>query len=229
MGGWPVRCAIAFAATAAVVAVIVGCGVEATGAGVPTAPGTAAAGSTGGSDNTSSGGRTSAGAVPPSVGYSGQRLTQIRSASQCVRTHGVPNYQDAVLTADGHVYTDSRSIQDAVNRDPELERVLRQACADLFTAAGFAPNDESPAPPALVEAGVRAARCLRANGMTAVRDPDSSSPFTPGHGFGLTDDQMPDGGRLGKADPTVQRAFQACRTLLDAEIRASTLAELAHD
>jgi hypothetical protein len=70
---------------------------------------------------------------------------------------------------------------------------------------------------------------MRANGITAMRDPDSSTQFTPGHGFGLTADELPNNGRLGKQDPTLRRAIQACRPVLDAEIRASTLAELAHD
>jgi hypothetical protein len=168
-------------------------------------------------------------ASAPSVGYSQQRIAQMHAASQCLREHGAPQYQDAVLTGDGHVYTDARALQDAVGKDPGTEDALRAACGRLFTAAGFAPDDESPAPPALVQAGVQASRCLRAHGLTAMRDPDSSTSFTPGHGFGLTSDELPNGGRLGKTDPTVQRALEACRAQLDAEIRASTLAELAHD
>jgi hypothetical protein len=99
----------------------------------------------------------------------------------------------------------------------------------LFTAAGLQPDDESPAPPQLVQAGVRAAQCLRANGLPNYRDPTSQSVFTPGHGFGVSADELPNNGRLGKTDPTVQRALSACRSLLDAEIAASTLSSLGHD
>jgi hypothetical protein len=53
--------------------------------------------------------------------------------------------------------------------------------------------------------------------------------FTPGHGFGVSADELPNNGRLGKTDPTVQRALSACRSLLDAEIAASTLSSLGHD
>ena len=195
---------------------------------VPTAP--VATASSGSGGTTAPAAASSSGArSAPSVGYSQQRLTQIHAASQCLREHGVPNYQDAVLTADGHVYTDARSVEDAVGKNPQLQAALRAACAQLFTAAGFGPDDESPAPPALVQAGVQSARCMRAHGLTAMRDPDSATPFTPGHGFGLTSDELPDNGRLGKSDPTVQQAIQACRPTLDAEIRASTLTELAHD
>jgi len=76
---------------------------------------------------------------------------------------------------------------------------------------------------------VHSSQCLRANGLPNVRDPNSESPFTPGHGFGLSADELPNNGALGKQDPTLQRAFGACRTVLDAEVLASSLTSLAHD
>jgi hypothetical protein len=42
----------------------------------------------------------------------------------------------------------------------------------------------------------------------------------------MTSAEMPAGG---KASPVYQRAAQACRSLLDDEIRASTLSSLGHD
>jgi hypothetical protein len=65
--------------------------------------------------------------------------------------------------------------------------------------------------------------------MTNFRDPTSATPFTPGHGFEITGDQLPNNGVLAKQDPTFQRAMQACRTQADAEIQQSTLSALAHD
>jgi hypothetical protein len=166
-------------------------------------------------------------------GDSRTRVSQLHSAAECIRTHGVPTYQDPVLTADGHVYTDARSIQDLGrddrSRSDSVIGAIRQACGSLLAAAGFQPDDEAPAPPQLVQAGVRAARCLRANGLPNYRDPTSTSQFTPGHGFGLSADELPNNGALGKQDPAVQRAFGACRALLDDEIRQSTLDALAHD
>jgi hypothetical protein len=67
------------------------------------------------------------------------------------------------------------------------------------------------------------------NGLPNYRDPTSQSEFTPGHGFGMTADELPNQGALGKSDPAVQRAFTGCRSLLDAEIAASTLQSLGHD
>ena len=165
-------------------------------------------------------------------GYSPTRVSQLHAAAQCIRSHGVPTYQDPVLTANGQVYTDARSFQD-LGRDPAHEQSVidgtRRACGSLIATAGFQPADEAPAPPQLVQAGVRAAGCLRSNGLPNYRDPTSSTPFTPGHGFGLTADELPNNGALGKQDPAVQRAFTACRALLDEEIRQSDLTHLAHD
>ena len=165
-------------------------------------------------------------------GYSTTRVSQLHAAAQCIRSHGVPTYQDPVLTANGQVYTDARSIQDLGKDEAHEQSVIdgiRHACGSLIATAGFQPSDEAPAPPQLVRAGVRAADCLRANGLPNYRDPTSATPFTPGHGFGLTADELPNNGALGKQDPAVQRAFTACRSLLDEEIRQSDLTHLAHD
>jgi hypothetical protein len=168
-------------------------------------------------------------------GYNTTRVAQLHAAAQCIRTHGVPTYQDPVLTADGQVYTDARSIQDIAGTSAsgaEVDRAmaaLNQACGPLMATAGFQPQDEAPAPPKLVQAGVKLAECLRANALPNYRDPTSSSPFTPGHGFGITADELPNNGAGGKQDPTFQRALTACQALNSAEITASTLTNLAHD
>jgi hypothetical protein len=209
---------------------LAGCSSARHGAGVPSLAG----GGGGGGAGSGTASATKSGASHPRVGYSTTRVAQLHAAAQCIREHGVPSYADPVLTAGGYVFTDARSIQDIGAQRSKTEQealldALRQACGQLFITAGLLPDDESPAPPQLVSAGVRSAQCLRANGLPNMRDPNSESAFTPGHGFGLTADELPNNGALGKQDPTVQRAFTACRSLLDAEIRASTLSSLAHD
>jgi hypothetical protein len=154
---------------------------------------------------------------------SSARAAALHAAAQCIRQHGIPSYADPVLTAGGQVYSDSRSIQDAPQ--PVVDAV-QQACGTLAAQAGLNPLSEPPAPPQLVEAGVRSAECLRAHGLPNVQDPTAQSPYTPGHGFGFSRNEIPAGG---KADPTYQAAAHACRTILDAEIRASTLASLGDD
>ena len=165
------------------------------------------------------------GGVSSNAGGAAPQPDKLRAAADCIRSHGVPSYQDPVVDSAGHVYTDSRSIQ---NLSSTQSQAIEQACSSLIAAAGFSPADEPPAPPALVAAGVKAALCLRANGLPDYRDPTSRTPFTPGHGFGLTANELPNNGALGKQDPALQRAFKACSKQLEAEVRASTLSSLAH-
>jgi len=172
-------------------------------------------------------GQGSAGQGSAGQGSAGQggaaRAAALHQAAQCIRQHGIPSYADPVLTSGGRVYSDSRSIQDA----PQAAlSAIQQACGALAASAGLSPADEPPAPPQLVQAGVRAAQCMRAHGLPNDADPSARTPYTPGHGFGMTASEVPAGG---KASPVFQRAAQACRALLDAEITASTLTSLGHD
>jgi len=151
------------------------------------------------------------------------RAAELHAAAQCIRQHGIPAYTDPVLTASGLVYTDSRSFDNAPR---SVWDALQQACGALAARAGLSPDAEPPAPPQLVEAGVRSAQCLRAHGLPNVYDPTAQTAYTPGHGFGFTAGEIPAGG---KSDPAYQAAAHACRAILDAEIRASTLASLGND
>lgn len=159
------------------------------------------------------------------VAGGGNQAAALHAAAQCIRDHGVSKYQDPVVAPDGSVYTDQRSLQDAAGDNRNFLDTIRTACESLFQAANFNPANEPKATPAMVAAGVRAAQCMRAHGMPHFRDPTANTQFTPGHGFGLTADEIPAGGKL---DPTFQRAATACRALLDAEINASTLSSLSH-
>ena len=151
------------------------------------------------------------------------RAAELHAAAQCIRQHGIPAYSDPVLTAGGAVYSDSRPIQDAPQ---SIANAVQQACGTLAARAGLNPASEPPAPPQLVQAGVCSAECMRAHGLPNVQDPTAQTNYTPGHGFGLSGNEVPAGG---KANPVYQAAAHACRSLLDAEIRASTLASLAND
>jgi hypothetical protein len=173
------------------------CGSSPSSPTVPSAPGAAATGSSGHSS----------------------RAT-IDAAVHCIRDHGIPGYQDPAITPDGTVYTDMRSFQDA----PEsAQQSVRRSCRALMASAHLDPVRQPPAPAALVRAGVKAARCARAHGLPAKRDPNASTPYTPGHGFGLSPGEVPEGG---KSSPGFQTMRQACKVELDAMMKASSLASL---
>ena len=156
-------------------------------------------------------------------GSGAARASALHAAAQCIRQHGVPGYADPVLTPGGQVYSDSRPIQ---NASQSVFAAVLQACQTLLTQADLNPGNEPPAPPQLVQAGVRAAECLRMHGLPNIQDPSARSPYTPGHGFAMNGSEMPAGG---KASPIWQHARQACAAQVDAEIQASTLGSLGDD
>ena len=151
------------------------------------------------------------------------RAAALHAAAQCIREHGIPSYPDPVLTADGKVYSDLQSFQLTPQATYDA---IRQACGPLMVTANFDPTAEPPPPPALVQAGVRAAACMRAHGLPMVRDPGAQTPYAPGHGFGFTASELPAGFKF---NPVFRRAATACQALLDAEDRASTLPALGAD
>jgi hypothetical protein len=97
------------------------------------------------------------------------------------------------------------------------------ACHGLIVAAAFGITDQGPPPPKMIAAGVRSARCMRAHGLPDYPDPTVDSHFSPGKGFSLTREALP---AAGKQDPTVRRALDACRALLDEEAALSSLGNL---
>lgn len=165
------------------------------------------------------------GSQPAGHGGARPQPAALHAAAQCIRDHGVPGYQDPVVDPNGDVYTDQRPLQEYAGHDRTALQRLFAACQAQISAANFNPSDEPRATPAMVQAGVRAAQCMRAHGLTNYRDPTASTQFTPGHGFGITGDELPPGG---KTNGLVQQAIQACRAALDQEVNASQLANLSH-
>ncbi|HMJ37864.1 MAG TPA: hypothetical protein VK501_28405 [Baekduia sp.] len=176
-----------------------GCGSSPSSPSVPTVPGGSAA-------------------AASRSNHGGSRAA-VQAAVKCIRSHGIPAYQDPVITPAGDVFTDERSFQDAP--DP-VRQAVQRACKRALTAARLDPQRQPPAPPELVRAGVKTAQCARAHGLPRKKDPTARSPYTPGHGFGNSPDELPDG----KSSPGFQEFRQACLQAIDAEMKASSLASL---
>ena len=206
---------------------LAGCGGSAAGSpGVPALSQAAAQGAQnqGAQSPAAAQGSQSQGPQEPSTQLTGNaRAAALHAAAQCIRQHGIPGYADPVLTGSGAVYSDSRSIQDA---SQSVLDTVQAACGSVLARAQLNPVHEPPAPPQLVQAGVRAARCMRAHGMPNDADPTANTPYTPGHGFGLSAREVPAGGKLSHS---FQQAIHACQRLDAAEIRASTLSSLGQD
>ncbi len=160
---------------------------------------------------------------PAATTGSGDRAAKLHDAAECLRQHGVENFHDPVLGANGQVFTDTRALEE---KKPETTvSTAMTACRDKINAANWKPDQLPPAPAALVAAGVKSAQCMRAHGLPNVKDPTANSIYTPGHGFGVTADELPPG--VDKRSPVLQQAIEACRSVLDAETRASSLDQLA--
>lgn len=160
---------------------------------------------------------------PPAATGSGDRAAKLHDAAECLRQHGVKNFQDPVLGANGQVFTDTRALDEKQSQNTVSTAL--NACKDKINAANWKPDELPPAPAALVAAGVKSARCMRAHGLPNVKDPTASSPYTPGHGFGLVASELPPG--ADKRSGVLHQALEACRTILDAETKASNLDQLA--
>ena len=187
---------------------------------VPTAASGATRGSAAGSaESAASGSAKGSGkqrlAIPP-----GRSTPEaVAAAVRCIRDHGIPGYKDPVITPDGAVYTDVRSFEDAPQST--ATDVVR-SCRALLVRAHLDPGHVPPAPPELVQAGVKSAQCARAHGLPNMRDPNSQSPYTPGHGFGHSAAEITGG----KDSPGFQAFRSACRAVIAAELKASSLASL---
>ena len=123
---------------------------------------TGAAGMAGGGNSTSaSPGASRSAQSRPRVGYSTSRVAQLHAAAQCIREpwraelpgSGAHRGRAGVHRRAQHP---GRRGQDGQAQQDALQNAIRQACGTLFTAAGLQPDDESPAPPQLVQAGVKA-------------------------------------------------------------------------
>jgi hypothetical protein len=205
---------------AAVAAIAIGAGMLGACGSRPASPSVPSLAGSNGRGNPSSGASNGLNAVTGDA--SAARRAALHKAADCIRQHGAPKYQDPVMTADGRVYTDTVALRDV---DQTVLTGIETACGELIRAAKFTMADQAPPPTKLIQAGVKAAECLRSHGLPNVKDPTVNSPFTPGKGFGLDPGTLPAGG---KQDPTVQRALEACRSILDEEARQSSLGSLAN-
>ena len=159
---------------------------------------------------------------PNAVGgdASAARRAKLHAAAECIRAHGAPQYPDPLLTAAGYVYTDEVALR---GLSEAQSTAIDTACHSLIVAAAFGMADQGPPTPRMIAAGVKASQCMRANGLPDYPDPTVNSHFAPGKGFSLDRHALP---AAGKRDPTVLRALDACRKLLDEEAALSSLGNL---
>jgi len=152
----------------------------------------------------------------------------LHTAAQCIRDHGIPNYQDPVVGPGEVVYADQRNLERA---DGAVVQQAIAACRSQIGAANFDPSQRPHPPAQLVRDGVREAQCLRAHGLPNWPDPKPTDTFDPGHGFQVTEaafaGAVPPGANP-KLSNSFRQAIQACSRESDAVSRDSQLSALAH-
>jgi hypothetical protein len=152
----------------------------------------------------------------------------LHAAAECIREHGVPDYQDPVVGPGDVVYSDQRSLEKV---PPSVVNDVEQACRSLAAAANWDPSQRPHPTAQMLRDGVREAQCFRAHGLPNWPDPKPSDTFDPGHGFQVTDSAFAGAvapGQNPKQSPVFQNVASACRTEIDATTRDSQLSNLAH-
>jgi len=133
----------------------------------------------------------------------GPRSSALHLAGQCMRQHGIPGFPDPALNAAGQVTFSKTQLIAAP------KAVIQQAltaCRVALDRAGIQAGNSHglslPPSPAQLRQIVAFARCMRAHGVTGMRDPNPANGQI----------SLPPG--VPKDSPLLQRATQACRSLL---------------
>jgi hypothetical protein len=139
-------------------------------------------------------------AASPTGMSDAQVLAIGRQYAQCVRTHGIPNFPDPVVTG-GHLEMPAGGA-DTSKRALSANQAAQTACRPILNQLP-ASAQRSPRPVTAQDMQnlLKFAQCVRAHGVPRWPDPDANGEF-PLETAGL--------GAEGKS-PRVQQAMQACR------------------
>jgi hypothetical protein len=138
--------------------------------------------------------RTTTAAPAPRSGVPAQTpLAQAEAYSQCMRSHGVPNFPDPVLTpGGGYGYRTS-----GIDPNSAAFQGALQACKAL--PSPWQPTSQ-PLSPAQQQAWLTWAKCIRAHGVPNFPDPAFSGRAVQISGAG------------GSSSPQLQAAMDACKS-----------------
>jgi hypothetical protein len=163
-------------------------------AAVAVALGVTVAGCSGGSTVPTTGSQSNATAAPEggSASSGATALSEAVAYSQCIRSHGVPNFPDPVQTpSGGYGYRTA-----GIDANSAAFQGALQACKALpspWSSTG------QPLSPTEQKAWLNWARCIRAHGL-----PDFPDPTFSGR-------EVHDSG-MGSSSPQLQQAMDACKS-----------------
>jgi hypothetical protein len=163
-----------------------------------------------GSSTSSSADPGSGGSSSPDSESSASAQQKMIAFSQCMRTHGVPEFPEPT---EGHLLihsNDHNGHVTGVNPQSAQFQAATKACAKLAPKGGKPP---SPAVQAkLQEKALRFAQCMRTHGVPNFPDPEFSRS---GGGVGIRIGEKKSGpSRIDPSSPQFQAAQKACQSIM---------------
>ncbi len=154
--------------------------------------------------NNSNNSNNSASSAPGSAAFLADELR----VSQCIRAHGVPNYPDPPSSGGMHSVGNGNTVTvNGVKLDasPQTVQSAQQACPKY---ASLSPAISSSQLASVREGAVKAAECMRANGVPNFPDP-SVTTGPGGHGLGISIGAT-GGGSINIYSPAFKAAHAKC-------------------
>ena len=150
----------------------------------------------------------------PAAAAAGSSSSQLQKFVSCMRDHGVPNFPELVMTANG-----SAVPAEPVNIDKNSPAVqkARRACGSILPGSSPAPSAQAITPKDQVDY-IKAAACMRAHGVPDFPDPKFS-------GTSVTFAQPPGMNASIGNSPTFLRAREICEKLIPPGLPYSKQAE----
>jgi hypothetical protein len=192
------RTTLCLAVLAGAVLLVAGCG------GSSSSPGVAHLGSSTSSADPGSGGSSS-----PENESSASAQQKMVAFSQCMRTHGVPEFPEP---SEGHLLirsSDHNGHVTGVNPQSAQFQAATKACAKLAPKGGKPPSPAEQAK--LQEKALQFAQCMRTHGVPSFPDPE----FSRGGGDGIHIGGKKNGpSRIDPSSPQFQAAQKACQSIM---------------
>jgi|HubBroStandDraft_6_1064221.scaffolds.fasta_scaffold11804_3 hypothetical protein len=196
------RTTLCLAVLAGAVLLVAGCGVA--GCGGSSSSGVAHLGSS----TSSSADPGSGGSSSPENESSASAQQKMVAFSQCMRTHGVPEFPEP---SEGHLLihsSDHNGHVTGVNPQSAQFQAATKACAKLAPKGGKPPSPAEQAK--LQEKALQFAQCMRTHGVPSFPDPE----FSRGGGGIHIGGKKNGPSRIDPSSPQFQAAQKACQSIM---------------
>ena len=128
--------------------------------------------------------------------------------SECMRSHGVPNFPDPTTGSNGHGFRISITPASGIQPFSPSFKAAQSTCSKLLPGGGPAAHG---APSPQVRSQMLAiSMCMRAHGITDFPDPTTKPPSTPGNVIGRDGEFFVFPSNINTNSPAFKQAATAC-------------------